>query len=101
MRSHLKWPLRSIEWALSRNTVGVAVHISQAFPPPGAYKLSDEGLAATLWSSGSSGSRRNKDCPQQAELEAGPFLGKLYRKAMGHHERAGEAGGGRGEGGFT
>lgn len=36
--------------------VGVAVHISHAFPPRGAYKLSDEGLVATLWPSSGSGS---------------------------------------------
>lgn len=33
----------------------MAVHISHAFPPRRAYKLSDEGLVATLWPSSSSG----------------------------------------------
>lgn len=35
--------------------VGVAVHISHAFPPRGAYKLSGEGLVATLRPSSCSG----------------------------------------------
>lgn len=61
--------------------VGVAVHISHAIPPQGAYKLSDEGLAATLWPSSSSSSvtKTARSQPSRKQvLSSANYTAKLW-----------------------
>lgn len=59
--------------------VRVAVHISHAFPPQEAYKLSDEGLVATLRPSSSSG-RVTKTARSQPSRKQVLFLANYTAK---------------------